>query len=187
MSLIFRFVLATLIGLVIAGITHLVIVLSAPQRATHSAFRTIERLAPPGRTVLISSTDIDGWPLRADPNVVLAACMYDLSRGPVRVFSEKGTFFQSLSLHDSDGTVVFSITDRAAIAGKLDVVTALTDDVERLKLRDSQKRDDLTRDVIIASPKPRGFAVLRIFQPYSTMDQAIKSLAQSLACVPEAR
>ena len=111
------------VGLV-AGLTHLVAILLLPDVATRDAYDLLAArgaghvglalLAParPGDTLI---------PFR-DPAAVQGLCFFDLAKAPFRVRTkvEPGRLL-TLSFRTREGRVFYSMTDRAALRGGIDI------------------------------------------------------------------
>ena len=102
-----RFLLATLCGIVLAAIIHIVVILRTPDFAENDAFSNLRHTLTEDHAVIISAPGADSdWLPQGDPSVVVAACAFDLSEGPSRISARVGgAAFESLSFHAQGGTV----------------------------------------------------------------------------------
>ncbi len=179
-----RFIIATLIGMVLAVGVHIAIVLALPHFAENDAFSrlrsTIEAgnavpIAPPGRA--------DTWVPLPDPAAAVAACAYDLRDGPVRISAKTGTLVQSLSFHARGGGVYFAVTDRAAVRGELDLVVMTRRQLDEALAAEDEAEP--TRDVRIVAPRPEGFVIVRALAPSPSLRPQAEEAARSVACTIE--
>lgn len=96
--------------LAVAGVTHLVVVLSVPRILTTLAANRISQkgalnnrwIYPPRATE--ASREI----VRPSPDLAYAACVFDLRHGPVRITVTPGETYTSLTLYapNTDATVI---------------------------------------------------------------------------------
>ena len=139
-----RFVMATLAGLILAAIVHIVTVLAIPALSQRDAAHAYRELGTEGHAEMAPSPgNARGLPAlrEADPNVVTAICSYDLSTGPMRIVARTGTLLLGLTLHRQGGGVLYAITDRAAIRGTLEflVMTEAQRDERRRRGRNQPR------------------------------------------------
>ena len=120
-----RLGLATAIGVIGAGIVHIVTLLLIP---AVSDLDTWGRLAEFGdlnafhRIERVSETAASFRAL--DPTLEVTACRFDLADGAVNVRSDGTASFWSLSVYNRRGESIFSINDRTALDGALKTVIA---------------------------------------------------------------
>jgi uncharacterized membrane protein len=176
-----RFLLATLAGLVLAGLVHLSVVLALPYLAEMDALSRLRDTMNADRSVLVvAAGDSTTWIPQPDPAVALAACAYNLSEGPVRVSARTGTMFQSLAFHSRGGAIFFAITDRAAIRGSLELVVMTRRQLDEALARDDE--EDPSRDVRIVSPAREGLVTVRVLAAFPSQREAATEWAKSVAC-----
>jgi uncharacterized membrane protein len=180
-ALVRRFALATLAGLVLAGIVHIVTILLIPQLSEHDAAAAYATLGSGGKAELISSGTPGKPDLRdADPAAVMAVCSYDLSAGPIRVIARTGSLPLGLSLQRRGGGVVYAITDRAAIRGTLEfVVMTEAQHDERLA---NDEDGETTRELRVVSDTEQGLIVARVLAERPSDRTEAEALATGVAC-----
>ncbi|SEF63080.1 DUF1254 domain-containing protein [Bosea lathyri] len=178
-----RFVLATIAGLVLAGIVHIVTILLIPILSERDANTAYRMLGSGGRAELLPSPGgtRDLPPLReADPAAVTAVCSYDLSAGPMRVVARAGSLPLGLTLHRRGGGVLYAITDRAAIRG---VVEFLVMTEEQRDERIAQDDDgEVNRELRIVSDTAQGLIVARVLAKRPSDRADAEALATGVAC-----
>lgn len=176
-----RFALATLAGLVLAGIVHIVTVLLIPQMSTHDAASAYMALGAGGKAELIRAEKPGLAALRdADPATVTAVCSYDLAAGPMRVLARTGSLPLGLSLHRRGGGVVYAITDRAAIRGTLEFVVMTEAQLDERLATDEE--GETTRELRVVSDTEQGLLVVRVLVERPSDRTEAQALATGVAC-----
>ena len=175
-----RFLLATLCGLVLAGIVHLTAVLAMPWLSERDAFSRLRPTLTVDKSELVAAPGADTWLPRPDPAVAVSACAFNLAEGPVRISAKVGPLFQSVSFHARGGGVFFAITDRAAIRGALDLVVMTRQQLdEALAMEDE---DEPSRDVRIVAPNREGLAIVRVLASLPSLREEAEAAAKSVSC-----
>ncbi len=162
---------------VIAGVTHLTSILMMPGLAPHDAFSRMAALAPLHRTTLLPA--IEATPAAAgghkglagllglpssewvdDPALIRGVCRFDLKQGPLRVrASLTPESLMLMSFHSRYGQIFYSMTDRSATRGRLEVLLFLEQQRDDVEANDSE--DELPQELRIVSPTPLGFVLFR--------------------------
>lgn len=180
-----RFVMATLAGLILAAIVHIVTILAVPALSRNDAADAYRELGTEGHAELVPAPGDARRipPLReADPNVVTAICSYDLSAGPVRVIARTGALPLGLTLHRQGGGVIYAITDRAAIRGVLEfLVMTETQRDERIA---EDEEGETSRELRIVSDAAQGLIVARVLARLPSDKADAEALATGVACGP---
>ncbi len=147
--------------LIVAGIVHIVSILAMPRLAPRDAFARMERLAPAHRMTLLPAASPEGGsPPFEDPALVQGVCRYDLAAGPVRLRAELSSDVLTLfSFHARFGQLYYSMTDRSATRGKLDVLLVTPAQLEAVEANDSE--DELPQELRILAPTLQGFILAR--------------------------
>jgi uncharacterized membrane protein len=176
-----RFVLATLAGLVLAGMVHIVAILLIPSLSERDAGTAYMALGAGGRAELVTPAAVGLPALRdADPAAVTAVCSYDLSAGPMRVVARAGTLPLGLSLHRRGGGVVYAITDRAAIRGVLEFVVMTEEQLDQRLARDED--GETTRELRVVSDTTQGLIVARVLAKLPSDRAEAEATATGVAC-----
>jgi len=158
-----RFGVWTVVGILAGLVVHLGSLLALPSVATQGAFQRLTALGPearfpilpvarPGRTLLPSP----------DPSVRMAACWYDLSKGPLEILAKTTGAFVSVSFYSADGLNFYALNDRAASNGEI-ALTVYTS----LQLADVRAREgpDTPQALRIEAPADRGVVLVRALVP----------------------
>lgn len=182
-----RFVHALFLGLVGAGVIHIVVLLLVPtysQRDVWSVlseqanFYRIVRLDPPQAQPLIGSLD---------PLFDAVACRFDLRDGVMRLHGEGSAPFWSISIHDRTGLNVFSLNDGSSpqgrdgspAQGRLDFVVATP--AQMIALRNDMP-PELDGAAFIQAEIEEGIAVVRTFSPDSSFEPGIAAWLRDIDC-----
>lgn len=177
-----RLLLATIAGLVLAAIVHIVTILLIPVLSASDANTAYRALGTGGRAELISASDARGLPLprEADPATVTAVCSYDLTAGPMRVVARAGTLPLGLTLHRRGGGVIYAITDRAAIRGVVEFVVMTEEQRDERIARDEE--GEAARELRVVSETDQGLIVARVLVPQPSDRADAEALASGVAC-----
>ncbi len=181
MGLVRRFALASLAGLVLAGIVHIVAVLLIPQLSTRDAASAFMAFGANGRAELIRAGTA-GVPLlrEDDPATVLAVCGYDLAAGPVRVVARTGPLPLSLSLQRRGGGVIYAITDRAAIRNTLEFVVMTEAQLDERLVEEEE--GETARELRVVSDTDQGLIVVRVVVERPSDRGEAETMATAVAC-----
>lgn len=161
MNVVRRLAFALVIGLVLGLLVHFASVLAFPRLAELDAYSRVAALSPGGqRFTLLPRATPEETPLPfADPNASIAACVFDLSGGPLRVKVPVGETFLSMALHQRHGGVFYAITDRSSNRGLIDMVVLTQQQLDLLS--ESDDPDEPVKELRIVSPERRGFVLVR--------------------------
>lgn len=181
-----RFLLATLSGLVLAGLVHVGVVLLIPRLSEADALsrarsgealdhplpvNTIAGGAPAGTT--------EDWLPIPDPAVAVGLCAYDLTDGPMRVSARTGPLMMSLAVHGRRGAF-YAVTDQAAVRGALDLVVLTRAQYEEALANADE--DEVSHDVRIVAPDTRGTVVVRVIAGLPSQRAAADAAVQAVSC-----
>lgn len=181
----FRFLLATLCGLVLAAAAHIAIILAVPRFAEKDAFGRLQDTMAAETAQLVSAPGgAPTWMPHPDPAVAVAACAFDLRDGPVRVSTRTGALFQSISLHAKGGGVFYALTDRAAVRGELELVVLTRRQLDEALAQDDES--DPSRDVRIVAPRREGMVIVRVAAPLPSLRAQAEEAAKAVSCVIDA-
>lgn len=176
-----RLMLATLAGLVLAGIVHIVTILLIPVLSRSDAAHAYRALGTGGRAELIASADRSlPLPREDDAATVTAVCSYDLTSGPMRVVARAGTLPLGLTLHRRGGGVIYAITDRAAIRGVVEFVVMTEEQRDERIARDEE--GEAARELRVVSDTDQGLIVARVLVRHPSDRADAEALASGVAC-----
>ena len=132
-----------------------------PRLAPLNSFARIAALTPLHRMVVLPrTTPQHSFAPFEDPAMALGACRFDLEAGALRL---RGTLSSDdlmlFSFHGRDGRAFYSMTDRGAARGKLDVLVLTQPQLDEVEANDDE--DALPQDLRIVAPDREGFVLLR--------------------------
>jgi len=151
--------------LLVAGVVHIVSVLLMPAVAPRDAYARIVAAvgdAPANKLFILPAMAPGAEPLPfEDPAFAEAVCVYDLSKGLLRVSANAdGEDYLALSFHALAGRVYHAVTDRAAIKGKIDIVIG---DARQIDALQAASEEASPQEVRLTAPTKRGFVLVRSF------------------------
>lgn len=171
--------------LIIAGIVHLVSILSMPQLASEDAYARISRVAAPHQLTILAGKPAAMKMLPfEDPATAIAVCRFDLKNGPLRLRGKlAGDGLTLLSFRNRFGTAFYSMNDRGTSRGSLDVIVLTQAQLEALEANDPD--DELPSELRLVSPTSEGLVLLRAFAPEKGFyPEAVKRLKE-ITCTLE--
>ena len=178
-------------GLILAGIVHLVAILTLPFLGEHSAYQRLEGATMPNQTVTFARPDAPGageaatpddFGLDLDPAATQALCRFDLGQSPLRVTLPVGALPQSLSVHGERGGVVYAVSDRAATRGQLVLVLFTQRQLDDLEAQEDV--DDPSTDLRVVVPGSRGLVLVRALALFPSQQAQAEAAVAALRCQP---
>lgn len=172
--------------ILIAGIVHIVSVLLMPTVAPRDAFARLVDVASkadPAQGVVLLPPMAPGaetLPFE-DPSLAEAVCVYDLSKGLLRVrATADGEDFLGLSFHASAGRIYHAMTDRSAIKGKIDIVVGDARQIGALEADD--EGDAPPQEVRLTAPTKRGFVLFRSLAKRASDQERARGRLATVKC-----
>ena len=164
--------------LVVAGLVHIATIFLLPRLATKDAFARISAIAPAHKVVLLP--DGAGGPFD-DPALAQGLCRFDLAQGPLRLRATLAPDpLMLFSFHGRHGQIFYSMTDRSATRGKLDMLLLTREQLNVVEANDPE--DELPQDLRIIAPTLEGFLLFRsLAENPGEMGQAQARIA-ALSC-----
>jgi uncharacterized membrane protein len=150
---------------IIAGITHITSIMAMPYLAPKDAFARLEPAAPLNKLAVLPA-GAPGQTLMPfeDPALIVGVCRYDLNVAPLRlrgVLSGDGLLL--FSFHNRFGTTFYSMTDKGALRGRLDVLVLTPEQLEAVEAFDPE--DELPQELRLVGPTREGFVLIRSISP----------------------
>ena len=148
------------LGLVLAGLIHIVSVLTLPMLAPKNAYARIAAIGPantmielpaaaPGRQVM---------PMIA-PDVRYAFCRFDLANGPVRLKATVPDDLWLIALYTPEGDNFYSVAGADMKRAEIDlVITGADQTVEEAGVDAPESSDEV---IVVNSPVTKGIALIR--------------------------
>jgi uncharacterized membrane protein len=175
-------VLSVVVGLIGAALLHLIIVLLLPQFSDHDAYTRVLAEGESQRFWRLGASPDKAGLAKDDPYLETAVCAFDLSETPVRVAAANpGIPFWSLAVYDSGSNELFSINDRTAVAGALDVVLATP--VQMTLLRKNLPAS-ANQSILVENGSPDGYVVLRALAPRQSFADGVSEFLDKATCAP---
>ena len=173
-------------SLFVAGIVHVSSVLLLPVVASQNSFTRLSAMMPDGTGfhVLPAPRPGDTSLPFSDPGLITAACRFTLGASPWRVRIDiDGEALTSLSFYSRSGLVFHTLTDRAALRGRLDVLLGTAAQIDAAEAADTD--DAPANEVRLLSPSRDGIVLVRAMAPSPTGDEAVKARIVRADCRAE--
>jgi len=175
-----RLLHAILLGLVGAGIVHIVVLLLVPEFSERDAW---SRLAMASDLYKMTRLDAEagGAPVvkSVDPLFYAVACRFDLTEGMVRVKAPGNVPFWSVSVYDRNGHNFYSFNDHTATGGVLDTVVLTP--AQMIEVR-KQLPEDLQGAIFVETPIDEGIFVIRSFVPDDSWKPVVTRFLEQSSC-----
>ena len=167
-------------GVLLGLLIHLVVILTLPALATNTVAVRLAALARLNTPVLLPAiTPGDDNPLKLDPDLTYALCRLDLKSGPGEVSGTLPLSFWSVAVYDTDGTVLYSTTNRDGIGQTLDLGIF---DAAQTRLLAEQKIDVDAGLLIVESQTDDVFVVVRLAPEQPAMRDRYAAQLSKLVC-----
>jgi uncharacterized membrane protein len=171
---------AVLLGLLGAGIVHIVVLLLVPEFSERDAW---SRLAMASELYKMTRLDAEagGAPVvkSVDPLFYAAACRFDLADGLVRVKAPGNVPFWSVSVYDRNGHNIYSFNDHSATGGVLDTVVLTP--AQMIEVR-KDLPEDLQGAIFVEAPIDEGIFVIRSFVPDDSWKPIVSRFLEQSSC-----
>ena len=170
----------------LAGIVHIVTILLVPYYSGADGWSRAAAIAVnEGWTTLASPAPLPAFSQDSipglDPLFVHGLCKIAISETPAILSLEAANRFWSLALHNRSGTVLFSLNDRTAVDGALEMLIVNSLDAERLK---ESPQVDFEGMIIVESADAELIAVLRLYAPDPADRLEAKAQIAAAQCAP---
>jgi uncharacterized membrane protein len=176
-------VTAFLVGTVLlAGAIHICTILLVPSFAQSDGWSRLAAMAGEDHFAAVPtlSAESDGV-AGLDPLFVNGACRLRLGAAPAGITVEARDRLWSLALYNPQGTIIFSLNDRTAVAGRLDMI--VVNSVQNARIQASPTVEiDLT--IMVESASDDLVALLRLYAPTPTAVQDSRRILAQAECLP---
>lgn len=172
------FVLAVLM---LAGAVHICAILLVPVVARADGWSRLSARAGEDQfTEVPIGGGGDTAIIGLDPLFVTAACRLNLREAPAGVAVEARERFWSLGLYDPGGTVIFSLNDRTAVEGRLDMT--VVNPAQNRALQQSRP-GEFEQLIVVESQSNDLVALLRLFAPTPVAQAEARRILAQAECV----
>lgn len=169
--------------LFIAGITHIAAIFALPGLEGKDAFGRLSALAQPARLTLLPPPrpGAEIMPF-ADPAVAQGVCLFDLSQGALRLQGKlEGDRLLTLSFRTPAGEVFYSMTDRAAQHGRIDVLLLSPAQLEALEA-EADDDEDPPQELRLVAPTRRGIIFVNSLAALPSERSAAEERIKAISC-----
>lgn len=175
--------LAFLTGiLLLAGTIHIGTILLVPAVAKSDGWSRLAAFAGQDRFAEIPVVGAGETVAGLDPLFVNGACRVQLGESPAGITVEARDRFWSLALYDRRGTIIFSLNDRTAVDGRLDMIVVNPAQNSELKKTLSA---ELQQSIVVEGQSNDLIALLRLFAPTAAAQQEARRIIGQAECLPE--
>lgn len=186
-----KLLLAVVVGLVGAAIVHILVVFAIPAQSRGDGWSRLERLGPLFATVPVTGLSAGEAAPDAgtegtafgfvDPAFLTVACRFTTETGPVRLLATEKTPFWSASISARNGDNLYSISERVALDGRLDLLVGEREQLDLARL-EGTPADPVTIPVEFAAEE--GILVVRALVAEESQRPFVDRFARSVACRP---
>ncbi len=169
--------------LLLAGAIHICTILLVPALAKEDGWSRLVPYAGQDQFAEIPDAGTSGAEGVAglDPLFVNGACRIRLGEAPVGVTVDASDRFWSVALYDPKGVIVFSLNDRTAVEGKLDMLVVNAQQNVELK---KSPTVEIEETIVAESPSDDLIALLRLFAPTPTARADARQILADSECLP---
>ncbi|HEX5930615.1 MAG TPA: DUF1254 domain-containing protein [Methyloceanibacter sp.] len=149
------------LGLVLAGLIHIVAVLALPALAPKNGFARLASLGPVNTIIHIppAAPGQQPMPMMA-PDIRYAFCRFDLAGGPVRLTAAIADELFLIALYTPDGDNFYSVVGADMKRPQIDLIITTTEQVvEEAGVDAPESFDNI---IVVNSPVKEGIALLRL-------------------------
>ena len=177
-------VTAFLIGaFLLAGAIHICTILLVPIFAPSDGWSRLASVAGDQRFTEVPVRNADeNWVAGLDPLFVNGACRVAVTDVPAGIAVQARDRFWSLALYNPQGTIIFSLNDRTAVQGSLDMVVVNPEQNVRLQASPSVEID---QTIVVESASDELVALLRLYAPTPTAQQDARRILNQAECLPD--
>lgn len=166
-------------GLILAGVVHIAIVLLIPQYGTRDAWAFLSSRTDMFAFTRLGAKETGSAISEVDPFFTYGVCRFDLDESGIKMAGPVTSSFWTASVFDEDGAVVYSLNNRTAIDGRLDLL--ILNPLQTLELREAQS-ESIETSVVIEAAIRRGFVILRVLQPDESWETRNDDFFREVAC-----
>lgn len=176
--------------LFIAGIIHIVAIFALPSLTPNETLARLAKLAEGAAQPALlppPTPEAQAAPF-IDPALAQGVCLFDLSRGELRLRGDvNADKLLTLSFLTSEGLVFYSMTEKAAQRGKLEVLVLNAAQLENLEAEsDAQDEDEEpTPELRLVSPAQKGFILISALADLPSARPEAEKRIKAISCQTE--
>ncbi len=175
-----RNVISVLLAIVfLSTAIHIVAVLLVPRFASEDGWSRLDAFAEPGRFKPIPNDANSALLPGLDPMFVHSACSISLAEAPGILSLSAQDRFWSLALYDSNSIAIFSLNDRTAQDGTLDML--VVNSVQNALLKENPP-DDIDDIIVVEAQDNNLIAVFRLYSPTAELRRLAMEAIGSAIC-----
>ncbi len=166
----------------VAGLVHLVSIFALPELAKKDAYARLAAFAQPGElTLLPQARPGQEYAPFVDPALVQGVCLFDLNQGPLELSADiVSDGLLSFSFRTRTGRVFYSMTDRAASHGKIDVVILTPKQLEAVEATDDE--EELPQELRLTPPQKTGFVLINALVAFPGERPDVEARVKAMNC-----
>jgi uncharacterized membrane protein len=178
-----RWLLWIVAGLMLGGLVHLTSIMAMPRTASRDAYARLAALVPVNGFALLPapSPEVSVLPFM-DPAFAVAACRYDLAKGPLKLTVPVSQAYTSVTFYTRYDVAYYAINDRAG--GKRSIELDLMTTKQREDLPDDEEVTAADR-LIVESPSLTGLIVARALATEPSLLPAAAAALRPAQCKPQ--
>jgi uncharacterized membrane protein len=172
--------------LCVAGIVHILAVFNLPSLERNDPLARIAALTKTGGLALLPRVSPGAeWAPFSDPALAQGACLFDLTHSPMRLRGEiDGDRMLTLSFRTAGGDIFYSMTDRAAQRGRIDVLVLTADQLENLEA-ETDEDAPAPQELRLVAPTTKGFVLVNALAAFPSQRIEAEQRVKAIACEPE--
>jgi uncharacterized membrane protein len=165
-----------------AGITHIMIILTLPYLLGENSYIQLSKMAQTQQLTLLKTIPTPF----ADSMLTQGLCLYDLSKGMLHLHADTiPDHFLSFSFHTKEGRVFYALTDQAGQNGKIDVLVLNEKQLDSLP-DDDDDNDEHIKELRLVAPDEKGFILIKALSAFPSEATEMAALVKSVTCQLEA-
>jgi uncharacterized membrane protein len=167
-------------GVLLGALIHLVVILTLPTLTETHIWDRLAALDADRRIAVLDAVEPGAPnPMRLDPELVYGVCTLDLSQGSGGLSGTLPLSFWSLAVYRSDGSVLYSTTNRESTPGLIRLGVFNAAQTVQLAQQDAEIEDGLD---IVESDTDQIAIVVRLAPPHPAMQARYRMIMSELDC-----
>jgi uncharacterized membrane protein len=173
--------------LCIAGLVHILAVFNLPKLERGDPLARIAGLTKRSELTLLPRVGPGAeWAPFSDPALAQGACFFDLTNSPMRLSGEiEGDKMLTLSFRTPAGDIFYSMTDRAAQRGRIDVLVLTAEQLENLEA-EADEDEPAPQELRLVAPTTKGFVLVNALAAFPSQRIEAEQRVKAITCEPEA-